>query len=81
MYWEGDTEYLAFGCGAASYIDGIRFSRPKQLKQFYRYIENSLKVSEEIKKDTTNQIAQTVLMCGLRMAKGVDLRGKLSKYF
>ena len=40
MYWEGDTEYLGFGCGAASYIDEVRFTRPKQLKSYYRYIDN-----------------------------------------
>jgi coproporphyrinogen III oxidase-like Fe-S oxidoreductase len=47
MYWEGDTEYMAFGCGAASYIDGYRFTRPKSLKQYYRYIDSNLKISED----------------------------------
>jgi oxygen-independent coproporphyrinogen-3 oxidase len=39
IYWEGDREYLAFGCGAASYLDQIRFSRPKTLSEYYQYIE------------------------------------------
>ena len=81
MYWEGDTEYLAYGCGAASYIDGYRFSRPKTLKQYYRYVDSDLKIGDDQKKDSISQIAQTVLMCGLRMARGVELRRKLRKYF
>ncbi len=32
MYWTGDKPYLAFGCGAASYLDNVRFTRPKTLK-------------------------------------------------
>lgn len=38
MYWTGDTQYLAFGCGAASFLDRVRFSRPKTLTKYYQYV-------------------------------------------
>ena len=48
MYWDGDTEYLAFGCGAASYVDKVRFSRPKTLKNYYRYVDS---ITQSYKKE------------------------------
>ena len=39
MYWSGDTEYLAFGCGAASFLDRVRFTRPKTLNKYYQYVD------------------------------------------
>lgn len=39
MYWTADTNYLAFGCGATSYIDGVRFERPRTLKKYQRWVE------------------------------------------
>ena len=34
MYWDGEQEYMAFGMGAASYVDYKRFTRPKTLKKY-----------------------------------------------
>lgn len=38
MYWEGDQEYLGFGCGSASYLDKKRFTRPRTIKKYYEYV-------------------------------------------
>jgi oxygen-independent coproporphyrinogen-3 oxidase len=35
MYWEGNREFFAFGCGAASYINKHRFTRPKSVSTYY----------------------------------------------
>jgi len=40
MYWEGDIPWLAAGVGAASYDQTRgRFSRPKQLKKYFDYVQ------------------------------------------
>lgn len=68
MYWEGDREYLAFGCGAASHLDSMRFSRPKTLKGFYRYVEGLSNGTfvDDTKRETLADKASIVLMCGMR---------------
>lgn len=43
MYWEGDREFLSFGMGAASYLDGVRVSRPATLRKYQKYVEHILK--------------------------------------
>lgn len=40
MYWTGDQEYLAFGMGAVSLLNGLRFQRPKSLKRYYEFVNN-----------------------------------------
>ena len=42
MYWEGDREYLAMGTGAASFLDGARFTRPKTIKAYYRWVDTQM---------------------------------------
>jgi coproporphyrinogen III oxidase-like Fe-S oxidoreductase len=46
MYWEAETEFLAFGNGAADFIDNQRFSRPKGLKQYYQFVDSGLDPTE-----------------------------------
>lgn len=40
MYWSGDTEWIACGTGAASYINKVRFTRPKSIKKYFEYVKN-----------------------------------------
>lgn len=40
MYWIGDQDYLAFGSGAASMIDGIRTNRPKSLPEYFDFVKS-----------------------------------------
>lgn len=42
-YWE-NVPFLAFGNGAASYVDGHRFSRPRGLPEYGRWVD---KLAEE----------------------------------
>jgi len=39
MYWEADREFLAFGNGAASFVNEYRFSRPRGIKQYFTYVD------------------------------------------
>lgn len=40
MYWDGQQEFMAFGMGAASFTESIRFERPKSLKKYFEFVEN-----------------------------------------
>ncbi len=40
MYWSGDTEWMASGTGAASYINNVRFTRPKSIKKYFDFVNN-----------------------------------------
>lgn len=39
VYWLGHS-YYAFGVGAASFVDGRRFSRPRKLAGWHRYVDS-----------------------------------------
>ena len=40
IYMKGDKNYLAFGLGASSLINNIRFKRPHNLKNYYKFVNN-----------------------------------------
>ena len=62
---------MAFGTGAASYIDKVRFTRPRSLNKYLKFTQR--KDVEQPEPDSDLEIARTVLMCGLRTVTGVDL--------
>lgn len=39
-YWDNNKSFYGFGLGSASYTDGVRFSRPKKLKQYMSYVQD-----------------------------------------
>ena len=47
MYWDSDVDYLAFGVGSASLIDGYRFKRPMSMKKYYDWVDSITKLTEE----------------------------------
>ncbi len=70
VYWE-NRPYYGFGMGAASYVAGKRFSRPKTRREYYAWLEAGAIIdAPEI--SATDYILET-LMLGLRLAEGVDL--------
>ena len=69
-YWH-NLPYYGFGMGAASYLDGHRFTRPRKTQEYYQWIAAGCDwhgegLSEE------DRFLET-LMLGLRMACGVNL--------
>jgi coproporphyrinogen III oxidase-like Fe-S oxidoreductase len=82
------------GTGAASYLNRARYTRPKTIKGYYRWVDthlDSIKLvtEEEFKRsedplavamESDHTTAQTVLMCSLRTATGLDPE-KIKKYF
>ncbi|XP_064975212.1 uncharacterized protein LOC135618266 [Musa acuminata AAA Group] len=76
-YWLNRSFY-GFGLGSASYINGMRFSRPRRLKEYEEWVqklEDGLVVLHEDISVDTKDMSMDVVMLSLRTAKGLDLRG------
>ena len=69
MYWSGNTEWMACGTGAASYINNVRFTRPKSIKKYFDYVSNINSVATA--QDTLLQQIETIIMCSLRTFDGL----------
>jgi putative oxygen-independent coproporphyrinogen III oxidase len=70
-YWH-NLPYYAFGMGAASHLDGSRFTRPRTTETYYQWVKDGCNwQTESISK---NERLLETLMLGLRLQKGVELR-------
>ena len=70
VYWLNKL-YYGFGMGAASYVGGKRFSRPRTRREYYAWLEAGAVVdAPEI---TASDYLLETLMLGLRLAEGVEL--------
>lgn len=80
-YWQNRSFY-AFGLGSASYINGIRFSRPRRMKEYAEWVqklENGV-WSHESGNSGIKDMAMDVVMLSLRTAWGLDVQS-FSKTF
>jgi oxygen-independent coproporphyrinogen-3 oxidase len=57
--------------GAASYIEGKRFTRPRKTKEYYQWVEAGCVIDCEV--TSADEILLETLMLGLRLAEGVNL--------
>ncbi|HEY9633926.1 MAG TPA: radical SAM family heme chaperone HemW [Coleofasciculaceae cyanobacterium] len=74
VYWE-NRPYYAFGMGAASYVDGCRFTRPRTRREYYAWVQQLIDTDGIL---DCPEIAETdvlleTLMLGLRLAEGLSL--------
>ena len=70
-YWKQE-DYMGFGPGAHSYVDGLRYSYVRDLTQ---YIDGVLKggvIVDEYEKIAGLEVANEYLMLRMRMAEGID---------
>jgi putative oxygen-independent coproporphyrinogen III oxidase len=70
VYWE-NRPYYGFGMGAASYIQGKRFTRPRKTKEYHQWVQAGATIDCEI--TPPKEVLLETLMLGLRLAEGVDL--------
>lgn len=70
VYWE-NKPYYGLGMGAASYVDGKRFTRPRTRKEYYTWLTAGA-IIDEPEISPTDWLLET-LMLGLRLADGVNL--------
>jgi putative oxygen-independent coproporphyrinogen III oxidase len=76
-YWHS-LPYYAFGMGAASYLAGNRFTRPRTTQGYYDWVSaGANKTGEEITK--SDRFLET-LMLGLRLADGIELHSIEREY-
>lgn len=71
VYWE-NRPYYGFGMGAASYVEGKRFTRPRKTKEYYAWVNSGSLINCEV--TTPKEVLLENLMLGLRLAKGVNLQ-------
>lgn len=74
VYWE-NRPFYGFGMGAASYLQGQRYTRPRKTREYYAWVEMLKQGNNtwgEMEENTTDQLLDT-LMLGLRLADGVNL--------
>ena len=75
-YWKNKPFY-GFGLGSASYLNGLRFSRPRKMKEYMGYVEN---LENGVVNYCGNNLvdakdlAVDIVMLSLRTARGLDLR-------
>lgn len=70
VYWENQP-YYGFGMGAASYVAGKRFSRPRTRREYYAWLDGGA-IVDAPELSTTDYLLET-LMLGLRLAEGINL--------
>ncbi|MDZ8104220.1 MAG: radical SAM family heme chaperone HemW [Nostoc sp. DedQUE12a] len=70
VYWE-NRPYYGFGMGAASYIEGKRFTRPRKTKEYYQWVQAGAVIDCEV--TPPKEVLLETLMLGLRLAEGVNL--------
>jgi len=80
-YWQ-NRPFYAFGLGSASYINGVRYSRPRRMKEYAEWVqklEDGTWIHESRSSDSKD-MTMDVVMLSLRTAWGLDLQS-FSKSF
>ncbi|XVE54539.1 hypothetical protein DITRI_Ditri03aG0089900 [Diplodiscus trichospermus] len=75
-YWKNKPFY-GFGLGSASYVCGMRFSRPKKMGGYIDFVQNLENGTVDYIGNTeidTRDLASDVVMLSLRTARGLDLK-------
>ncbi|NER24088.1 MAG: coproporphyrinogen III oxidase [Symploca sp. SIO1C2] len=74
VYWE-NRPFYGFGMGAASYVQGYRFTRPRTRKEYYLWVKKLMEADGILDCPHTpaEDILLETLMLGLRLAEGLNL--------
>ena len=77
IYWKTKPFY-GFGLGSASYVNGLRFSRPKKMKDYATFVQNLESGVADLSGNNptadAKDLALDVVMLSLRTARGLDVR-------
>lgn len=68
VYWQNQP-YYGFGMGAASYVGGRRFTRPRKRSEYYAWVKAGAIINEPKISETDFLLEK--LMLGLRLAEGI----------
>lgn len=74
VYWE-NRPYYGFGMGAASYIQGRRFTRPRTRREYYAWVQQLIEAGgvPDCPELSEVDVLLETLMLGLRLAEGLSL--------
>ncbi|GFZ11954.1 radical SAM superfamily protein [Actinidia rufa] len=76
-YWESKPFY-GFGLGSASYLNGLRFSRPWKMKEYMDYMQNLedgvVEHHKDYFPDAKDMATDAVMLLSFRTAKGLDFK-------
>ncbi|MBF2078607.1 MAG: coproporphyrinogen III oxidase [Synechococcales cyanobacterium T60_A2020_003] len=72
VYWE-NRPYYGFGLGAASFIHGHRFTRPRKRQAYEEWVQGLTETRVIQQVQTMGDRLLDTLMLGLRLAEGIDL--------
>ncbi|MDX2215077.1 MAG: radical SAM family heme chaperone HemW [Oculatellaceae cyanobacterium bins.114] len=74
VYWENQP-YYGFGMGAASYVLGQRFTRPRKRQEYFQWVQALADHHGTIDCPITpsDEVLLDTLMLGLRLAEGISL--------
>lgn len=81
VYWENQP-YYGFGMGAASYVDGRRFTRPRTRRDYGQWVQRLSQAQGLIDCPVTPpaEAVLDTLMLGLRLADGLSLSQLAQQY-
>ena len=77
VYWQ-NRPYYGFGMGAASYIYGKRFTRPRKTQEYYQWLKNGAVIDCEVTPQA--DVLLETLMLGLRLAEGISLNSLATNF-
>ncbi len=77
VYWRNDP-YYAFGMGAASYIEGTRFTRPRYTQDYFDWVAAGAVYPTEVMGNVESFLE--TLMLGLRTGEGLQISGLVAKF-
>ncbi len=79
VYWVGG-EYVGFGPGATSYVNGARYRRISNVDQYLAVQDQSKNTIEFIESLSSRRAAAEAIVMGLRLAGGIDRKGIETRY-
>ncbi len=78
-YWTGG-EYVGFGLGAASYLDGRRFANPKDKAAYWDYARTAYQRYRAMPAQEKKAMIEEYLFLGLRTMQGISTRAFEEKF-
>jgi oxygen-independent coproporphyrinogen-3 oxidase len=78
-YWS-DGEWLGFGCGAHSTVDGVRWKNVSATGEYIDCIRQEKPVASDVRRLTDAERIGEALFTGLRLSEGIDERDVEARY-
>lgn len=80
VYWQNQSFY-GFGMGATSYLQGVRFARPRKTHEYREWVEQGQKLpSPEAAALSPRDRLLDTLMVGLRLAEGIAIAPLIAQF-